>query len=114
MPRPHLALSARRFAALGDPTRLQVFLLLSREPQSVAEVARYTAVSRPAVSQHLKVLVDAGLVARESAGTRNLYRPDADGVTSMRGFFDSLWDVGLARFKSAAEAVARSHLKEKS
>ena len=114
MPRPDLALSARRFAALGDPTRLQVFLLLSREPQSVAEVARYTSVSRPAVSQHLRVLGEAGLVARESIGTRNLYRPDADGVASMRGFFDSLWDVGLARFKSAAEAVARSHLKEKS
>ena len=113
MPRPHLALSARRFAALGDPTRLQVFLLLSREPQSVAEVARYTSVSRPAVSQHLRVLGEAGLVARESIGTRNLYRPDADGVASMRGFFDSLWDVGLARFKSAAEAVARSHRKEK-
>jgi DNA-binding transcriptional ArsR family regulator len=114
MPRPALAASARRFAALGDPTRLQVFLLLSREPQSVAEIARDTAVSRPAVSQHLKVLADAGLVGRESAGTRNLYRPDADGVASMRGFFDSLWDVGLARFKSAAEAVARSHHKEKS
>ena len=113
MPRPDLALSARRFAALGDPTRLQVFLLLSREPQSVAEVARYTSVSRPAVSQHLRVLGEAGLVARESIGTRNLYRPDADGVASMRGFFDSLWDVGLARFKSAAEAVARSHRKEK-
>ena len=113
MPRPDLALSARRFAALGDPTRLQVFLLLSREPQSVAEVARYTSVSRPAVSQHLRVLGEAGLVARESIGTRNLYRPDADGVAAMRGFFDSLWDVGLARFKSAAEAVARSHLKEK-
>ena len=113
MPRPALAASARRFAALGDPTRLQVFLLLSREPQSVAEIAKDTAVSRPAVSQHLKVLADAGLVARESAGTRNLYRPDAAGVASMRGFFDSLWDVGLARFKSAAEAVARSHHKEK-
>ena len=113
MSRPNLALSARRFAALGDPTRLQVFLLLSREPQSVAEVARYTSVSRPAVSQHLRVLGEAGLVARESIGTRNLYRPDADGVASMRGFFDSLWDVGLARFKSAAEAVARSHRKEK-
>ena len=114
MLRPVVDTSARRFAALGDPTRLQVFLLLSREPQSVAEIAKDTAVSRPAVSQHLKVLADAGLVARESAGTRNLYRPDAVGVASMRGFFDSLWDVGLARFKSAAEAVARSHHKEKS
>ena len=68
MPRPHLALSARRFAALGDPTRLQVFLLLSREPQSVAEVARYTSVSRPAVSQHLKVL--GGLSERQVVSRR--------------------------------------------
>jgi DNA-binding transcriptional ArsR family regulator len=108
MRRPDLALSARRFAALGDPTRLQVFLLLSREPRSVAEIAGSVSVSRPAVSQHLKVLADAGLVEREAAGTRNVYRPRPDGVTSMRDFIDTMWDVGLARFKAAAEAAARS------
>ena len=74
-------------------------------------------VSRPAVSQHLKVLADAGLVQRESIGTRNLYRPDTDGIATMRDFIDSLWDVGLARFKAHAEALARSraaiHPKEK-
>lgn len=59
------------------------------------------------MSQHLKVLADAGLVQRESIGTRNLYRPDGDGVASMRDFIDSLWDMGLARFKAQAEAVAR-------
>ena len=99
--------NARRFAALGDPTRLQVFALISRAPLSVAEVAVQLPVSRPAVSQHLKVLADAGLVSLETVGTRNLYRPDTDGVASLRDFIDSLWDVGLARFKLQAEKVAR-------
>ena len=102
------ALQARRFAALGDPTRLQVFSLITRSPLSVAEVAERLPVSRPAVSQHLKVLADAGLVQRDSIGTRNHYRPDTDGVATMREFIDSLWDVGLARFKSRAEALART------
>lgn len=106
--RPHPAEAhARRFAALGDPTRLQVFALISRAPLSVAEVAAQLPVSRPAVSQHLKVLADAGLVQLESIGTRNHYRPDPDGVASLRDFIDSLWDVGLARFKLQAETVAR-------
>jgi DNA-binding transcriptional ArsR family regulator len=99
--------NARRFAALGDPTRLQVFALISRSPLSVAEVAARLPVSRPAVSQHLKVLADAGLVQHDTVGTRNHYRPDPDGVATLRGFIDSLWDVGLARFQLQAEKVAR-------
>ncbi|MFO1219681.1 MAG: metalloregulator ArsR/SmtB family transcription factor [Burkholderiaceae bacterium] len=102
------ALQARRFAALGDATRLQVFSLIARSPLSVAEVAERLPVSRPAVSQHLKVLADAGLVQCESVGTRNLYRPDTDGIATVRGFIDSLWDAGLARFKARAEALARA------
>ena len=101
-----LALQSRRFAALGDPTRLEVFRLLSQAPRSVTEIAERLPVSRPAVSQHLKVLGDAGLVDWESIGTRNIYRPNTDGVASLRDFIDSLWDVGLARFKAAAEAAA--------
>jgi hypothetical protein len=73
---------------------LQVFLLLSHEPQSVAEIAGAVSVSRPAVSQHLKVLADAGLIDCEAAGTRNRYRPRPDGVASIRDFIDSMWDVG--------------------
>ncbi len=107
MKAPDLAARARGFAALGDPTRLQVFQLLSKRPLSVAEIAETMPVSRPAVSQHLRVLADAGLVACESVGTRNIYRPDTDAVASMRSFIDSLWDVGLARFHAEAEAVAR-------
>jgi DNA-binding transcriptional ArsR family regulator len=84
-----------------------VFALISRAPLSVAEVAAQLPVSRPAVSQHLKVLADAGLVQLETMGTRNHYRPDTDGLASLRDFIDSLWDVGLARFKLQAEKVAR-------
>ena len=107
------ALQARRFAALGDPTRLEVFKLIAGSPLSVAEVAERLPVSRPAVSQHLKVLADAGLVQRESIGTRNLYRPDTDGVATLRDFIDSLWDVGMARFKMQAEALARERAAAK-
>ena len=103
---------ARRFAALGDPTRLQVFTLIARSPLSVSEIAERLPVSRPAVSQHLKVLADAGLVWRESIGTRNLYRPDSDGVATLRDFIDSLWNVGLARFKAQAEALAHARLAQ--
>jgi DNA-binding transcriptional ArsR family regulator len=108
------ALQARRFAALGDPTRLQVFTLIARSPLSVAEVAERLPVSRPAVSQHLKVLADAGLVQRDAIGTRHLYRPDTDGIATMRDFIDSLWDVGLARFKLQAEALARDRAAQSS
>lgn len=105
-------LQARRFAALGDPTRLEVFHLLSRAPQSVAELADRLPVSRPAVSQHLKVLADAGLVAFDSVGTRNIYRPENDAVASMRDFIDSLWSIGLDGFRTAAEAAAREHRRK--
>jgi DNA-binding transcriptional ArsR family regulator len=102
-----LSLTARRFAALGDPTRLQVFALLSQESLSVAEVAARLPVSRPAVSQHLRLLADAGLVRCEASGTRHRYRPDADGVASLHGLIDGLWDLGLQRFKREAETLAR-------
>jgi len=65
-------------------------------------------VSGPAVSQHLKVLAHAGLVRHESIGTRNLYLPDSDGIATLRDFIDSLWDVGLARFRAQAELLARA------
>lgn len=100
--------AARRFAALGDPTRLEVFRLVARQPLSVGEVAERLPVSRPAVSQHLRVLADAGLVQHEAHGTRHLYRPVTDGVIGLRDFIDSLWDVALARFAAEAERAARA------
>lgn len=113
-PTPDIAAAARGFAALGDPTRLQVFRLASRGPQSVAEIAAQLPVSRPAVSQHLKVLCDAGLLQGQAQGTRRIYRPHTDGVATLRDFIDSLWDVGLARFQAAAEAAAASSTRESS
>jgi DNA-binding transcriptional ArsR family regulator len=89
--------------ALGDPTRRQVFELLRSGPRSVGELAAELPVSRPAVSQHLRVLQSAGLVTHRPNGTRNLYELDADGVVALRAWVDAFWDEALARFKAAAE-----------
>ena len=93
--------------ALGDPTRRQVFELLRDGPRSVGDLARELPVSRPAVSQHLRVLADAGLVVHTKAGTRHLYELDAGGVGSLRDWVDGFWSEALARFKAAAEASSR-------
>jgi DNA-binding transcriptional ArsR family regulator len=89
--------------ALGDPTRRQVFELLRGGPQSVGELARVLPVSRPAVSQHLRVLEDAGLVTHRREGTRHLYEIDAAGVEALRHWVDGFWNEALARFKAAAD-----------
>jgi DNA-binding transcriptional ArsR family regulator len=90
-------------SALADPTRRQVFELLRRGPRPVGELAGELPVSRPAVSQHLKVLKDAGLVREERDGTRRLYAPNGDGLTALRDYLDGYWDEALAAFKTAAE-----------
>ncbi len=89
--------------ALGDPTRRQVFELLRHGPRSVGELAAELPVSRPAVSQHLRVLEDAGLVTHHRQGTRHLYAIEDDGVAALRTWVDGFWDDALARFKAAAE-----------
>lgn len=89
--------------ALGDPTRRAIFELLSTRPHAVGEIAEQLPVSRPAVSQHLRVLKDAGLVAERRNGTRRIYRLDPDGVAKVRDYFDRFWDAALAEFKAAAE-----------
>src|SRR5438034_11381025 len=94
---------ARALQALGDPTRRAVFERLRGGPRSVGEIARGMPVTRPAVSQHLRVLKGAGLVTDEQRGTRRLYRIEPDGLTELRAWFDSLWDTALAEFKAAAE-----------
>jgi DNA-binding transcriptional ArsR family regulator len=88
--------------ALGDPTRRQIFDALRRGPQSVGELADGLPVSRPAVSQHLRVLKDAGLVVDRKDGTRRVYRVDPGGLAGVRDYFDSFWGEALERF--AAEA----------
>src|SRR3954449_11240462 len=89
--------------ALGDPTRRAIFERLAAGPRAVGELASELPVSRPAVSQHLKVLKDAGLVVDTAAGTRRLYRLDPDGVGAVRAYFDAFWNQALAAFKAAVE-----------
>jgi DNA-binding transcriptional ArsR family regulator len=89
--------------ALGDPTRRQVFELLGEGARSVGELASQLPVSRPAVSQHLRVLKDAGLVIVRPQGTRRLYQLDARGVRAVRDYFDRFWSDALVAFKDAAE-----------
>ena len=94
---------AAAFVALADPTRRQVFERLAHRKRSVGELAAGLPVSRPAVSQHLKVLKQAGLVADEQDGARRVYRIDPRGLEMMRNYLDRFWDRALAAFKAAAE-----------
>jgi DNA-binding transcriptional ArsR family regulator len=91
------------FTALADPTRRAIFERLAGGPRSVGELAAELPVSRPAVSQHLKVLKGAGLVDDRAQGTRRLYRIDPAGVGAMRDYLDGFWDQALTAFKAAAD-----------
>jgi len=93
--------------ALGDPTRRAIFEQLRRGPRAVGEIASELPVSRPAVSQHLRVLKDAGLVTERREGTRRLYRLDPDGLGELRDYFDGFWTEAFAGFKAAAERERR-------
>jgi DNA-binding transcriptional ArsR family regulator len=92
--------------ALGDPTRRLVFERLRGRTRSVQDIADGMAVSRPAVSQHLKVLKDAGLVTVRVEGTRHVYAVDTKGVEALRDWLDGFWEQTLALFKEAAESEA--------
>jgi DNA-binding transcriptional ArsR family regulator len=95
---------ADALTALADPTRRSVFETLRRGPKSVGELARGLPVSRPAVSQHLRVLERAGLVRARREGTRNFYSVNGDGLAELRDYFEGFWDEALAAFKAAAES----------
>lgn len=88
---------------LGERTRRRVFELLRDGPMPVGELARKLPVSRPAVSQHLRVLKDAGLVVDRKSGTRRLYEIDPRGVAELRAWVDEFWNEALARYAEAAE-----------
>ncbi len=90
------------FSALADPTRRAIFEQLARRPRAVGELAEEFPVSRPAVSQHLRVLKDAGLVDDRRDGNRRLYSVDARGVAAMRTYLDSFWSDALTAFERAA------------
>lgn len=100
----------RVFAALHDPTRRAVLEKLRDGPRPVGEIARNLPVTRPAVSQHLKILKDAGLVADRSEGTRRIYSIDPQGLGAMRAWLDQFWDAALTAF--AAE-IERSNEEKK-
>ena len=88
---------------LGDPTRRAIFELLARRPSSVGELARQLPVSRPAVSQHLRVLKDGGLVVSRAEGTRRVYQLNPDGVSALRAYLDRVWVEALTAFQKAAD-----------
>jgi DNA-binding transcriptional ArsR family regulator len=89
--------------ALGEPTRQAIFERLAEHPRAVGELARELPVSRPAVSQHLKVLKDARLVLDRRAGNRRIYHIDPDGVQALRAYLDRFWNKALAAYKAVVE-----------
>jgi len=96
------------FGALSDPTRRAIFERLAGAPSAVGELARDFPVSRPAVSQHLKVLKDAGLVTDRAHGTRRIYQVHPPALEALRTYLDSFWTSALDRFKTAAEGRPRT------
>ena len=92
------------FSALADPTRREIFERLARRPRPVGELAEGLPVSRPAVSQHLRVLSDAGLVIATRDGSRRLYRVDPNAIAGMRAYLDRFWSDALAAFEKSARA----------
>ena len=95
--------NAAAISALGDPTRRAIFERLAAGPLAVGAIARELPVSRPAVSQHLRVLKHAGLVRDRPVANRRLYSLDPTGVAGLRAYFDRFWNQALAAFKAAAE-----------
>jgi DNA-binding transcriptional ArsR family regulator len=91
------------FAALGDARRMEILRQLASGPRSVVALARELPISRPAVSQHLRVLSLAGLVTHRRAGRTHYYQLDIRGLAALRTFLESLWQAGLNDFKAAAE-----------
>jgi DNA-binding transcriptional ArsR family regulator len=97
------------FTALADPTRRAIFERLAERPSAVGELAGDLPVSRPAVSQHLKVLKEAGLVVDHADGTRRIYQLDPQGVDALRGYLDQFWNQALVAFKRAVEQDPREN-----
>ena len=90
---------------LGDPTRRAIFELLARHPCTVGDLAQQLPITRSAVSQHLRVLKDGGLVVSSAEGTRRIYRLNPDGVTALRTYLDRIWAEALTTFAKAAQAA---------
>ena len=99
--------------ALGDPTRMAIFQQLSSGPMPVNQLASMLPVTRPAVSQHLRVLKEAGLVVDTKAGTRRLYRLNPEGIARLRAHFDQVWDNALSAFQSTVERIPNGENHDK-
>jgi DNA-binding transcriptional ArsR family regulator len=95
--------NANAFAALAEPMRLAIVERLSQRPMAVGDLARHLPVTRPAVSQHLKILKEARLVRDHAEGTRRIYSVDPAGLGAIRAWLDSFWDKALASYVEAAE-----------
>ncbi|WP_433574740.1 ArsR/SmtB family transcription factor [Nocardia brasiliensis] len=100
-------------AILGDPTRQAIFELLARQPSSVGELADQLPITRQAVSQHLRILRDGGLVVATAHGTRRIYQLNPEGVAAHQAYFQRIWDHALAAFQKAAEAAAHDPEQER-
>lgn len=98
-----MAYRSEALLALGDPTRLAILERLVERPRAVVELARELPVSRPAVSQHLKVLKEAGLVTDRAVGNRRVYRADPEGMAALRDRLDGFWSKALANYRAAVE-----------
>lgn len=97
---------------LGGPSRRAIFEMLAQRPSSVQELADQLPISRPAVSQHLRVLRDGGLVVSSAEGTRRIYRVNPEGVTALRSWLDGVWSDALTDFQKIAEAGATSTARD--
>jgi DNA-binding transcriptional ArsR family regulator len=104
-----LAYRRDAWTALGDPTRKAIFELLLERPRAVVELAGALPVSRPAVSQHLRVLKDAGLVIDRADGTRRIYRVEPDGLAALRADLERFWGQALAAYKAVVERATEEH-----
>lgn len=103
-----MSASSTKISVLGDATRRRILELLAQAPASVAEITGQVPVSRPAVSQHLRVLSEAGLVIHRVDGTRHLYQADPEGLAELRTYLDSLWETALGQFQADAHRAAAS------
>jgi DNA-binding transcriptional ArsR family regulator len=99
-----VANAAAAIAALGDPTRRAVFERLRGGPRTVGELAEGLPVTRSAVSQHLRVLGEAGLVSQRRDGSRRLYRVEPDGLAAVRAYFDDMWGAALSAMRDLTES----------
>lgn len=101
-----MTVTADPFRALGDPHRRRILVLLGEEPRSVGALAEALPISRPAVSRHLRLLKDAGLVDEEAQGTRRIYRLHDDGPDAVTDYLRSVWGGAAVRFRIVAESTA--------